>query len=79
MIKVFQSLNDFFIDCKIIAGGDGAANKLADKHDMVNMGEIIPESGYYLLRSVDTSMLHDDYLMMYCVTELMKTVGGEEV
>ena len=33
-----------------ISGGDEAADKVAAKHHMINMGEIIPQSGYYLLR-----------------------------
>ena len=34
-----------------IEGGPEAANRLAEKHQMVNMGEIIPETGYFLLRT----------------------------
>ena len=34
-----------------IKGGSEAANRLAEKHQMVNMGEIIPETGYFLLRT----------------------------
>ena len=72
--------NIFFIDCNIddILGGDEAANILADKHEMINMGEIIPESGYYLLRSVEICYIIC-LRMIYRVIELMKTVGGEEV
>ena len=33
------------------SGGKDAADKLADRHGMVNMGEIIPETGFYLLRT----------------------------
>ena len=36
-------------------GGNDAADKLADRHGMVNMGEIIPDTGYYLLRTRENS------------------------
>ena len=36
-------------------GGNDAADVLADRHGMVNMGEIIPDTGYYLLRTRDNS------------------------
>ena len=35
----------------LLPGGTEAAEKLAEKHHMVNMGEIIPETGYFLLRT----------------------------
>ena len=34
-----------------IPGGSEATNRLAEKHQMVNMGEIIPETGYFLMRT----------------------------
>ena len=34
-----------------LLGGPDAAERLAEKHHMVNMGEIIPETGYFLLRT----------------------------
>jgi len=36
-------------------GGAAAADRVAAKHGMANMGEVIPESGYYLLRTVANS------------------------
>jgi len=38
-----------------IQGGGNAADKLADRHGMVNMGEIIPATGYFLLRTRENS------------------------
>ena len=35
----------------LLSGGTEAAEKLAEKHQMVNMGEIIAETGYFLLRT----------------------------
>jgi len=43
---------DFAIHVK---GGTEAANRLAEKHHMVNMGEIIPETGYFLLRTKENT------------------------
>ena len=46
-----REMKIFSVDCKYFPGGSSAAEKLAAKHQMVNMGEIIPDSGYFLLRS----------------------------
>lgn len=46
-----EMTNIFCGNCKYFPGGSSAAEKLAAKHQMVNMGEIIPDSGYFLLRS----------------------------
>jgi len=51
-ISIVMAELDFAVH---IEGGDEAANILADKHEMINMGEIIPESGYYLLRTHENS------------------------
>ena len=39
----------------VCSGGENAADKLADRHGMVNMGEIIPDTGYFLLRTRENS------------------------
>lgn len=39
----------------VCSGGGNAADKLADRHGMVNMGEIIPATGYFLLRTRENS------------------------
>ena len=46
-----EMTNIFCGNCRYFSGGSSAAEKLAAKHQMVNMGEIIPDSGYFLLRS----------------------------
>ncbi|XP_023326698.1 furin-like protease kpc-1 [Eurytemora carolleeae] len=38
-----------------VKGGREAADKLAQKHDLLNLGEIIPETDYYLLKTRDNS------------------------
>ena len=47
----WEMTNIFCGNCRYFPGGSSAAEKLAAKHQMVNMGEIIPDSGYFLLRS----------------------------
>ena len=42
---------------KMFPGGSSAADTLAAKHHMVNMGEIIPDSNFYLLRYTIASFL----------------------
>ena len=54
MCKVAGDENIFCGNCRYFPGGSSAAEKLAAKHQMVNMGEIIPDSGYFLLRSAGT-------------------------
>ena len=49
-----EMTNIFCGNCRYFPGGSSAAEKLAAKHQMVNMGEIIPDSGYFLLRSAGT-------------------------
>ena len=47
------------------SGGKDAADKLADRHGMVNMGEIIPETGFYLLRTRENNRRrHSDISVM---------------
>jgi len=38
-----------------VEGGSSAADKLAEKHHMKNMGEVIPDTNYFLLRTLDNS------------------------
>ena len=39
----------------MLSGGAEAANRLAEKHHMINRGEIIPGTGYFLLRTEENS------------------------
>ena len=45
----------------LLSGGSEAADRLAQKHQMVNVGEIIPGTGYFLLR---TKVLPSDCLLI---------------
>ena len=38
-----------------LEGGSAAADCLAAKHGMQNMGEVIPDTNYFLLRTLDNS------------------------
>ena len=61
----------------IFIGGTGAAERLAEKHHMVNMGEIIPETGYFLLRTKVTTR-HLIFSQKQSVV-FRRTVVGSEV
>ena len=38
-----------------VEGGTLAADKLAEKHHMQNMGEVIPDTNFFLLRTLENS------------------------